>query len=593
MKSNLFGAAAAAAAAAVAMMAGVATGVAATPPTELKDAAGKTIIQYVVEPPDRVAPPSTTDPARQLGLFLCFPEHDRPVDDEIYPVREALNRLGLRDGYVLLAGGPQSRKFGPADHEPIGKLIEWAKKTYPINPRRVYAYGKGEGGKISGELSTLHPDVIAASISYSWTWWKMPVETNTAIDPLKEAPGIYMVLGLRDLSHHLTNVRDGYSRVHAKGYRAIYREIADLGARTFHPASNDDAIQWATRLRNKNLPLSAAERKLVSASAPRVGAQGYFDELALVGGAAAGEALQKLLASADARVRLAAARTFAYGSFDEPAVSALGARLHDAGRPVRRAAASALAMLANWRSEAAQRALSNFVQADPAKAVEAADRVNAAAALVEAARFQIKGVQQDAGLFQALVAMLEDKDEEIRTIAGNALMPIRDPGFRGDAGRPERKAPEGGWPAWLKEVTGRAAGYRRHYAACTQQQAEPQTAAAALFCQGGKLLDSNPAKAFELTKQAAELGHHGAEAMAGIMYVVGKGVEQNNPEGARWLAKAADAGDQLAATNAWMLYAGSPGLSKNAALAERYLKLSRGVPAGAAAGSNSSSGGGN
>ena len=36
---------------------------------------------------------------------------------------------------------------------------------------------------------------------------------------------------------------------------------------------------------------------------------------------------------------------------------------------------------------------------------------------VEAARFQIKGVQQDPGLFHALVAMLDDKNEEIRTIA--------------------------------------------------------------------------------------------------------------------------------------------------------------------------------
>ena len=45
---------------------------AAAPPTELKDAAGKTIIQYVVEPPDTVAPASTTDPARQLGLITIL-----------------------------------------------------------------------------------------------------------------------------------------------------------------------------------------------------------------------------------------------------------------------------------------------------------------------------------------------------------------------------------------------------------------------------------------------------------------------------------------------------------------------------------------
>ena len=52
----------------------------------------------------------------------------------------------------------RSANSAPRDHEPIAKLIEWAKKTYPINPRRVYMYGKGEGGKISGELAMFHPD---------------------------------------------------------------------------------------------------------------------------------------------------------------------------------------------------------------------------------------------------------------------------------------------------------------------------------------------------------------------------------------------------------------------------------------------------
>jgi TPR repeat protein len=540
---------------------------AATPPAELKDAAGNAIIKYVVEPPDSFAPAGTTDPARQLGLILCFPEHDRPVGDEIYPVREALKRLGLRDGYVLLAGGPKERKFGPQDHEPIAKLIEWAKKTYPINPRRVYMYGKGEGGKISGELTMFHPDVITASISYSWSWWKMPAETTKAIDPIHTAPEFYMVLGLRDLSYHLTNVRDGFSRVNAKGYHVIYREFEDLGARTYHQPSNDDAIGWATRLRNKTLPLSAEERALLAAP-PKVNHDGYFASLALVGGAPAGAVLEKLLASSDAKVRAAAATTFNHGIFGEAAVSSLGTRLTDSSLAVRRAAARALAIQANWRSQAAQEALTQFL-ADPAKAVDPADRVSAADAIVEAARYQIKGARQDAILFRSLVAMLEDTDEEIRTIANNTLMPVRDREFRGDLGRPERKAPEGGWAAWLSEVTARADAYRRGYSNC----GKPENAAAALFCEGGRAAATDPARGFDLTRQAAEQGYHPAEAMLGIMYVVGKGVEQNNPEGAKWLAKAADSGDTIAAFNAMMLYAGSPGIKKDPVLTEKYLKI--------------------
>jgi len=166
----------------------------------------------------------------------------------------------------------------------------------------------------------------------------MPAETTQAIDPLNQAPEFYMVLGLRDLSYHLTNVRDGYSRVNAKGYRVIYREFEDLGARTYHPPSNDDAIAWATRLRNKNLPLSVEERNLLAAP-PQINSDGYFASMALVGGAPAGKVLQKLMASPEANVRAAAAATFIHGIFSEPAVAELGGR-RAARAPARRSHAA-------------------------------------------------------------------------------------------------------------------------------------------------------------------------------------------------------------------------------------------------------------
>src|SRR5579872_2098241 len=45
--------------------------------SELKDGAGKVIIKYAVENPDGMAAAGTKDPAKQVGLILCFPEHDR------------------------------------------------------------------------------------------------------------------------------------------------------------------------------------------------------------------------------------------------------------------------------------------------------------------------------------------------------------------------------------------------------------------------------------------------------------------------------------------------------------------------------------
>jgi len=500
---------------------------------ELKDDAGKTIIRYVAEVPASTAPAS-------LGLFLCFPEHDRPTGDEILPVREALKRQGLLDQYVIIAGHPQGQKFGPADYEPIQKMIAWALKTYPINPRRVYMYGKGEGGKISGEFAMAHPELVTAAISYSWGWFKMPSETEAALDPEK-APQFYMVLGRRDLAHHLTNVRDAYSRVQAKGYRVIYREFDDLGARTYHPPSNDEAILWATGLRNRTLPLSKAEQALV--------AKGNLRDLAAVGSA---PAVEKLFSAKDATVRAAAARICTEVNLGDAAMAALERLASDASPVVRREAIRALAVNANWRSPAAQKALIALAEfaADPN------DRVNAVDGLAYAVRFQVRGVRQDPALFRALVAQLDSKQEELRTMAANVLAPIRDGEFRGDIGRPERKAPEGGWAAWLDTVTAKAAGYGHGYADCAAASGE----AAQLYCKGGPLLATRPAEGFALTLKAAEMGHVPAQASLGMLYAVGKGTAQNFPEAAKWWVKAAEAGHGLAATNASMLYRGGAGV---------------------------------
>jgi hypothetical protein len=120
--------------------------------TELKDETGKPIVSYIVEAPASSAPAGTTDPARQVGVIFCFQEHTSPPGADIFPVRESLKRLGLSDDYVLLAIRAQSPRggLGAADFVPIEKLLAWAEKTYPVNPRRIYMYGKGAGGLVAG-----------------------------------------------------------------------------------------------------------------------------------------------------------------------------------------------------------------------------------------------------------------------------------------------------------------------------------------------------------------------------------------------------------------------------------------------------------
>jgi hypothetical protein len=510
----------------------------AAPEMELKDESGKTIVKYVIEVPPVIANAKITDPTKQVGLFLCFQEHDTPTGNDLFPVRQALLRQNLLGNYILLAAAPQSRKFGPADHEPIEKLIAWAKKTYPINPRRVYMFGKGEGSKISMEFTMTHPNLVTAAVGYSWGAWLMPSELKEPMDFVNKAPELYLTLGRRDLDNHLSCVRDAYLRLRSKGYHLIHREFDELGDRSYHPASNDDAIGWATRLRNKNIAPSATEQKLLE-SAPAV-VNGYYPNLALVGGAAAGTVLEKLFTSKDPAVRMAAAETCRYGIFSAATTAALAKLTSDPVVPVRQAAIRALGMYANWRYPAAQAAL---IQLATDKGADSFDRVNAADALGYAVRLQVKGVRQDPPMFQALVSLLQDKDEPVRSTAVAALAPAYEPP---PPGAQRRRGPEGGWGKWMSEVAAK----------------EPVSAGPA-----------DLASAFQSTLSAAEAGQVPAQAAVAMMYANGKGVQQNYAEAGKWWMKAASGGDLVAARHAWNLYRNGEGAERNPTFANQMAPL--------------------
>jgi hypothetical protein len=235
---------------------------------------------------------------------------------------------------------------------------------------------------------------------------------------------------------------------------------------------------------------------------------------------------------------------------------------------------------ANWRSEVSQQALI-AIATGKTKAVDEHDRMDAADGIVNALKYQLHGARQDPDLFSALVTLLRDSNEELRTIANNTLAPVRDRAFRGDLGRPEIKEPVGGWDAWLNEVSAKAAGYRKDYAVCSSQPKEETVAA---YCAGGNYLlgrdlasgspiKPNPALAFQNTKKAAEQGYTPAQAALGMMYAVGKGVEQSYVEAANWWTKAAEAGHILAATNLSMVYRGAPGVKADPAKHAQWSKF--------------------
>jgi TPR repeat protein len=361
---------------------------------------------------------------------------------------------------------------------------------------------------------------------------------------VNSAPEIYLTLGRRDLASHLSCVRDAYLRLREKGYHLIYREFDELGDRTYHPPSNDDALAWATRLRNKNIAPSAEEKKLLKAfaGAPPAAINGYYPALVLVGGAPAGAVLEKLFESKDAAMRAAAAETCKYGIFGNAATVALAKLVSDPSLKVRQSAIRALAMYANWRYAPAQKALIELAtntNADPL------DRLNATDAIGFAVRLQVKGVRQDPPMFQALIALLQDKEEPIRATAAGTLAPIYE--HNGD-GPQRRRSPEGGWQKWLEEIQ-------------TQQSVTEVPSGTDL------------ASIFRSTLKDAEEGNVPAQAAVAMLYANGRGVQQSYTDAAKWWIKAAEGGDLKAARHAWNIYRNGEGVERNAEIANQWAKV--------------------
>jgi hypothetical protein len=216
-------------------------------------------------------------------------------------------------------------------------------------------------------------------------------------------------------------------------------------------------------------------------------------------------------------------------------------------------------MYANWRYEPAQKALIQLAT-DPA--ADALDRLNATDAIGYAVRLQVKGVRQDPPMFQALVSLLRDKEEPVRSAAAGILAPIYEPSGEGAQ---RRRSPEGGWEKWIEQITALDPGARKHYEACASAGSgnEPVD----LFCRS---LKASLPDAFQYTLKAAEAGYVPAQSTVAMMYANGKGVEQNYAEAGKWWGKAAEGGDLRAARHVWNLYRNGEGVARDAAIANRW-----------------------
>ena len=178
-------------------------------------------------------------------------------------------------------------------------------------------------------------------------------------------------------------------------------------------------------------------------------------------------------------------------------------------------------------------------------------------------------------MFKALVSLLSERatNEPLYAAAYIALAPIR-PYIIGGSGAGQFP-PDGGWEKWLDKITTEQAGDEIYYGVCDSAgRSHAAGAPVDLFCAAGDLMSTNPAKAFQSTLQAAQAGYAPAQEVVGMMYAVGKGVQQDYHEAAKWFLNAAEAGDLRAAAN--YIGAGRSGLYNlrgDAELSTRWAKF--------------------
>jgi hypothetical protein len=411
---------------------------------DLKDASGKPVLAYAVAAPKDLAPAGTTDPAKQVGLILCYHEHDGKVSDEMPPVLESLDRLKARDGFVVIGVHHVEHIYTKDDRAHTVELIAWAKKTFPINPRRIYEFGKGEGSTMAIEFGFEHPDLIACAIGYSWGFRFMP----EAKDPENELPGVYLAIGTKDYKTHPPMVRDTYAKAKPKGYHLIFREF-DAAGPSRHAPTNDEALGWVTASRNKVLPPSPQEAALLKPLAAAAPDAAAFDAAVLVGGPQAGAAVAGHFASGSTPVKLLAIASAERAVYGEAALAALAKALTDKDAAVRTAAIAALGINAEWGSHVAQEALAECV-GGKASAVE--DRVHAVEAIGKAVALQTVR-QTDIVLYAALVKALDDGQAGLRAAAFAVLQPYQASDYKPEADKAARKAALAAWQTWLEGIT--------------------------------------------------------------------------------------------------------------------------------------------
>jgi predicted esterase len=419
---------------------------------EVFDENGQVVMRYTLR-----APHAPSADAR-LGLVLCF--HGAGGDERWLadPMLEAL-RLASASGEFVVASLKSQGKNWMGDDEPrVLAFIDWARRSYPIDARRIILQGVSNGGWFVNYFSSRHLDQVAGVVTLcnggGFDLHRIP-------DPGNTAPEFYVVHGTDDRDVNVKSSRTAVAALRGLGYRFVYREYPGVAHNVYDDErTRRDFAAWAERLRHKTMALTEEDRKALGAFAKSEDADRLVQTAAggatllRIGGVQAELVLVRCLRARQPAVRAAAAGLLARTACS-PGVSALIIPLlEDKDEGVRRAALSTLATVGDWNDQEALTALCLFAGT---RTHARDERLQVTERLDHSLAFRSSPGPDNQLIYELLVHLLEDEDQDLRAAGLEALAasPAKPParfGYHAEASATARHEPVARWKAWYLEL---------------------------------------------------------------------------------------------------------------------------------------------
>jgi HEAT repeat protein len=263
----------------------------------------------------------------------------------------------------------------------------------------------------------------------------------------------------REVPHDAS--RRACQQLKEKGYRYVYREIAgaDHGGITRYPDVAEDVVRFMHALRHKEIQLSTAEKKDLSALLGKVknekgaAAEPYIQEAARLGGAPGAKVIDAAMGVSDVEVKKAAAATTSSVLYGRAIVLELVKLLKDKSAEVKAAAFEGLATASNWRFDEAQQHLARIARQ---KSAPIEDRTAAIQGLGKTVKLQLLGNLEDKIVLWTLVLCLDDDDPKVRETAFAQLEKgVKDTfEYKPEHDAAQRKASIAKWKSWTETKVG-------------------------------------------------------------------------------------------------------------------------------------------